>query len=64
MTITAFIARWRRVDLADRSAPQRHFLDPGALVGQDAPAFADPIAGLRFEKGARKASGGEGWADV
>jgi hypothetical protein len=65
MTITAFIAKWRRVDLTERSASQQHFLDLCALVGEDAPALADPTgADFCFEKGASKASGGEGWADV
>jgi len=65
MTITAFIAKWRRVDLTERSASQQHFLDLCALVGQPPPAQADPTGvEFCFEKGAGKASGGEGWADV
>jgi type II restriction/modification system DNA methylase subunit YeeA len=65
MTITEFIAKWRRVDLTERSASQQHFLDICALVGQPPPAAADPT-GMEFcfEKGASKAGGGEGWADV
>jgi hypothetical protein len=65
MTITEFIAKWRRVDLTERSASQQHFLDLCALVGQSPPAAADPTgADFCFEKGAGKAGGGEGWADV
>lgn len=65
MTITEFIAKWRRVDLTERSASQQHFLDLCALVGQQPPAAADPTgAEFCFEKGASRAVGGEGWADV
>jgi type II restriction/modification system DNA methylase subunit YeeA len=65
MTITEFIAKWRRVDLTERSASQQHFLDICALVGQPPPAAADPTGTeFCFEKGASKAGGGEGWADV
>jgi type II restriction/modification system DNA methylase subunit YeeA len=65
MTITEFIAKWRRVDLTERSASQQHFLDLCALVGQPPPAAADPTGTeFCFEKGAAKAGGGEGWADV
>ncbi|MCX6551508.1 MAG: N-6 DNA methylase [Acidobacteria bacterium] len=65
MTITEFIAKWRRVDLKERSASQQHFLDLCALVGQAPPAEADPTGEeFCFEKGASKAGGGEGWADV
>jgi len=65
MTVTEFIAKWRRVDLKERSASQQHFLDLCALVGHPPPAEADPTGiDFCFEKGAGKASGGEGWADV
>lgn len=65
MTVTEFIAKWRRVDLTERSASQQHFLDLCALVGQAPPAAADPAGtAFCFEKGASKAAGGEGWADV
>ena len=65
MTVTEFIAKWRRVDLKERSASQQHVLDLCALVGHQPPAEADPTGvDFCFEKGASKASGGEGWADV
>jgi len=35
MTVTEFIAKWRRVDLTERSASQQHFLDVCALVDQE-----------------------------
>jgi len=40
LTVTEFIAKWRRVDLTERSASQQHFLDLCALVGQEPPAAA------------------------
>jgi hypothetical protein len=33
MTAQDFVAKWRRVDLSERSAVQQHFLDLCALVG-------------------------------
>ena len=49
----------------ERSAAQEHFIDLCRLLGEPTPAAADP-AGERycFERGARKDSGGGGWADV
>ncbi len=65
MTPGAFIAKWRAVELKERSAAQEHFIDLCRLLGEPTPAEADP-AGERycFERGARKDSGGDGWADV
>ena len=65
MTPGAFIAKWRAAELKERSAAQEHFIDLCRLLGEPTPAEADP-AGERycFERGARKDSGGEGWADV
>src|SRR5438132_10002088 len=60
-----FIRKWRAVELKERSAAQEHFLDLCRLVGEPTPAEADPIGDFYcFERGATKASGGEGWADV
>ena len=61
----AFIAKWRRSELKERSAAQEHFIDLCRLLGEPTPAEADP-AGERycFERGARKDTGGDGWADV
>ena len=60
-----FIAKWRVSELKERSAAQEHFLDFRRLVGEPTPAEADPT-GERycFERGARKDTGGGGWADV
>ena len=65
MTPGAFIAKWRATELKERSAAQEHFIDLCRLLGEPTPAEADP-AGERycFERGARKDSGGDGWADV
>ena len=60
-----FIAKWRGVELKQRSASQSHFNDLCALVGIPDPISADPKGEwFAFEKGAGKTTGGEGWADV
>ncbi|WP_136686135.1 class I SAM-dependent DNA methyltransferase, partial [Falsirhodobacter xinxiangensis] len=65
MTPHAFIAKWRNVELKERSASQAHFLDLCRLLDIDDPVTADPKGEwFTFEKGATKTSGGEGWADV
>ena len=60
-----FIVKWRASELKERSASQEHFIDLCRLLGEPTPAEADP-AGERycFERGARKDTGGDGWADV
>ena len=65
MTPGEFIAKWRASELKERSASQEHFIDLCRLLGEPTPAEADP-AGQRycFERGARKDTGGDGWADV
>ena len=65
MTPYAFIAKWRDVTLKERSAAQEHFLDLCRLLDEPTPAEADPTgATYCFERGARKDTGGDGWADV
>ena len=65
MNIQEFAAKWRAVELKERSAAQEHFLDLCALVGHDTPAKADPTGDwFTFERGAEKHGGGDGWADV
>ncbi len=65
MTPAAFIAKWRAARLKERSASQEHFIDLCRLLGQPTPAEADPGGeSYGFERGARKDSGGKGWADV
>ena len=65
MTPGAFIAKWRASELKERSAAQEHFIDLCRLLGEPTPAEDDPT-GERycFERGARKDTGGDGWADV
>ena len=65
MTPDDFIRKWDGVKLKEKQASQEHFLDLCALVGVPSPAKDDPDgAWFCFEKGASKAGGGEGWADV
>lgn len=60
-----FIAKWRRVELKERSAAQEHFLDLCRMLGHPTPAEADPTGDtFCFEKGAEKHGGGDGFADV
>ncbi len=65
MTPYRFIAKWRASELKERSAAQEHFIDLCRLLDEPTPAEADPT-GERycFERGARKETGGDGWADV
>ena len=65
MTPYEFITKWRASALTERSASHQHFLDLCDLLGEPKPADADPSGeSYCFERGARKDSGGEGWADV
>jgi type II restriction/modification system DNA methylase subunit YeeA len=65
MTPHEFLAKWRNVDLKERTASQSHFNDLCRLIGVDDPITADPKGEwFTFEKGATKTGGGEGWADV
>ena len=65
MTPYEFISKWRASTLTERSASQQHFLDLCELLGEPKPADVDPFGeSYCFERGARKDSGGDGWADV
>ena len=65
MTPDEFIRKWDGVKLREKQASQEHFLDLCTLVGVPSPARDDPEGEwFCFEKGASKAGGGEGWADV
>ena len=60
-----FVAKWRASELKERSAAQEHFIDLCRLLGESTPAEADPTGEhYCFERGARKDTGGDGWADV
>jgi type II restriction/modification system DNA methylase subunit YeeA len=65
MNVSEFVAKWRLVQLTERSASQQHFLDLCEVFDHPTPAEADPTgASFTFEKGAEKHGGGQGWADV
>ncbi len=65
MTPYEFIDKWRAAELKERSASQEHFIDLCRLLGEPTPAEADPTGETYcFERGARKDTGGDGWADV
>lgn len=60
-----FQKKWIGVELKERSAAQEHFLDLCGVLGVPTPAEADPRGEFyMFERGARKSTGGDGWADV
>jgi type II restriction/modification system DNA methylase subunit YeeA len=61
MTPEQFIARWHNNSLSERAGAQAHFDDLCELLGVDKPRDAENYC---FERGAGKASGGDGWADV
>ena len=60
-----FIRKWTGATLKEKSGAHEHFIDLCRLLGEPTPAEADP-AGEHycFERGARKDTGGDGWADV
>ena len=65
MTPYQFIRKWRVSELKERSAAQEHFIDLCRLIDEPTPAEADPTGEVYcFERGARKDTGGDGWADV
>ena len=65
MTSYEFITKWRASELKESSASQEHFINLCGLLGEPTPAEADPTGDhYCFERGARKDTGGDGWADV
>jgi len=65
MTPEAFIEKWQKSELKERSASQSHFNDLCALLGEKNPTDADQAGEwFCFERGAKKTGGGDGWADV
>ena len=65
MTPQQFIHKWRPVALTERQTAQEHVGDLCRLLGQPTPIEADPEGNdYAFEKGATRATGGRGWADV
>jgi len=60
-----FQRKWIGVELKERSASQEHFLDLCRVLDHPTPADLDPAGEFfTFERGASKAMGGHGWADV
>ena len=65
MTVAEFIAKWRKVELKERSVAQEHFIDLCNVFEHPTPAAGDPTgATYCFEKGISKHGGGDGFADV
>jgi type II restriction/modification system DNA methylase subunit YeeA len=61
MTPEQFIALWKDNKLTERGGAQAHFDDLCDLIGVDKPRDPENYC---FERGAKKASSGNGWADV
>jgi hypothetical protein len=65
MTPSQFAAKWRKVNLSERSACQQHFLDLCELIDCPKPAAADPTGDwYTFEKRVTTTDGSPGFADV
>ena len=65
MTPDEFIAKWSASELKESQAAQSHFNDLCRMLGEPTPIEADPTGeSYCFERGAKKDSGGGGWADV
>ncbi|MFH2124638.1 MAG: DNA methyltransferase [Pseudomonadota bacterium] len=61
MTPEHFISLWKDNALSERGGAQAHFDDLCDLLGVDKPRDPENYC---FERGAKKAGGGDGWADV
>jgi len=61
MTPAEFIAKWSDATLRERQGSQMHFINLCALLDQPQPDDPDRYC---FERGATKAGGDDGWADV
>jgi hypothetical protein len=65
MNPQSFIAKWRHATVNEKAFSQSHFNDLCALVGHPSPMEMDSHGTFfRFEAGAAKSSGGQGFADV
>ncbi|WP_226381586.1 class I SAM-dependent DNA methyltransferase [Falsiroseomonas ponticola] len=64
MTPQAFVAKWKASTRNERAAAQEHFLDLCDLLNEPKPGSDPTGSTYAFEKGATKATQGEGWADV
>ena len=64
MNAAEFARKWMGSSRGERAAAQEHFIDLCHLLGQPTPN-SDPTGDrYAFEKGASKADGRDGWADV
>ncbi|HYD86279.1 MAG TPA: DNA methyltransferase [Vitreimonas sp.] len=61
MTALQFVEMWRDSELRERQGSQMHFLMLCDLLGEPKPTDPESYC---FERGAEKAGGGDGWADV
>lgn len=61
MTPQQFIERWKGNELTERAGAQAHFDDLCDVLGVEKPRKPGEY---QFEYGAKKTSGGDGWADV
>jgi type II restriction/modification system DNA methylase subunit YeeA len=65
LTIPEFVNKWRNTKLSERSAAQSHFIDLCTALDQQTPVDVDSEGNTyTFEKGVKKNSGGDGFADV
>lgn len=64
MTPEAFVAKWGANARNEAAASKEHFLDLCQLLCVPGPNSDPTGAAYAFEKGATKATGGRGWADV
>ena len=65
LTPQAFVERWERVTLSERSSYQQHFLDLCDMLDEPKPAASDDEGtSYTFEKRVEKTGGGTGFADV
>ena len=62
--VAAFIAKWQANTRNERAACQEHFIDLCRLLDEPTPNTDPDGSTYAFEKGATKATGGDGWADV
>lgn len=64
MTPESFIRKWKANSRAERAASQEHFIDLCRLLDEPTPNEDPDGSTYAFEKGATKATGRDGWADV
>jgi len=65
MTPIEFTKKRKLATLRERQGSQEHFIDLCRLLGQPTPSEVDPHGDwFCFERGAKKACGGDGWADI